>query len=138
PARPATTLALRDALPILRARFLSRPLDADGIALTFDEHTLARAAAKYGAALAHTAGLHRVLAATGAPYELELSVDETSYPTTPEEHAYIALELRRLEVPVVSLAPRFVGRFEKGVDFRGDLTALTASLAGHAAIARAF
>src|SRR5690606_39858480 len=85
PARPATTLALRDALPILRARFLSRPLDADGIALTFDEHTLARAAAKYGAALAHTAGLHRVLAATGAPYELELSVDETSYPTTPED-----------------------------------------------------
>jgi hypothetical protein len=41
-------------------------------------------------------------------------------------------------VPVVSLAPRFVGRFEKGVDFRGDLGALVASLAGHAAVARAF
>ncbi|HET8986422.1 MAG TPA: tagaturonate epimerase family protein, partial [Trueperaceae bacterium] len=129
---------LEDDWASLRSRFLAAPLAADGVALAFDEHVLARAAAKYGAALAHTAGLHRVLAGTGAPYELELSVDETSYPTTLEEHAYLALELRRLGVPVVSLAPRFVGRFEKGVDFRGDLAALVASLAGHAAVARAF
>jgi len=129
---------LEDDWTAQRSRFLSGPLAADGVELSFDEHVLARAAAKYGAALAHTAGLHRVLAATGAPYELELSVDETSYPTTLAEHAYLALELRRLSVPVVSLAPRFVGRFEKGVDFRGDLAALTASLAGHAAVARAF
>jgi hypothetical protein len=145
-ADDATLRAKVDALPwagleddwaSLRSRFQG-PLAADGVSLAFDEHVLARAAAKYGAALAHTAGLHRVLAATGAPFELELSVDETSYPTTLEEHAYIAVELRRLGVSVVSLAPRFVGRFEKGVDFRGDLAALVASLAGHAAIARAF
>jgi hypothetical protein len=37
----------------------------------------------------------------------------------------------------VSLAPRFVGRFEKGVDYIGDLDALAADLAGHAAVARA-
>jgi len=129
---------LEDDWASLRSRFLAGPLDADGVSIAFDEHTLARAAAKYGAALAHTADLHRVVAGTGAPFELELSVDETSYPTTLEEHAYIALELKRLGVPVVSLAPRFVGRFEKGVDFRGDLAALVASLAGHAAVARAF
>src|SRR5690606_34105975 len=68
-------------------------------------------------------------------------VDETSYPTKLVEHAYVALELRRLGVEVVSLAPRFVGRFEKGVDFRaddsGDLAELTRTLAGHAGIARA-
>lgn len=129
---------LEDDWAGLRSRFLGAPLDADGVRIAFEEHDLARAAAKYGAALAHTALLHRVLAATGAPYELELSVDETSYPTTLEEHAYLALELRRLGVPVVSLAPRFVGRFEKGVDFRGDMAALVASLAGHAAVARVF
>src|SRR5690606_32238313 len=129
---------LEDDWEGLRTRFLTGPLDADGVKLNFDEHVLARAAAKYGAALAHATGLHRVLANTGAPFELELSVDETAYPTTLEEHAYLALELRRLGVPVVSLAPRFIGRFEKGVDFRGDLAALVASLAGHAAVARAF
>ena len=129
---------LEDDWAGLRGRFLGAPLDAGGVAIEFDEHTLARAAAKYGAALAHTADLHRVLAGTGAPFELELSVDETSHPTTLGEHAYLAVELKRLGVPVVSLAPRFVGRFEKGVDFRGDLDALVSSLAGHAAVARAF
>jgi hypothetical protein len=39
-------------------------------------------------------------------------------------------------VPVASLAPRFVGRFEKGVDFRGDLPELADTLRGHARIAR--
>jgi len=36
----------------------------------------------------------------------------------------------------VSLAPRFVGRFEKGVDYIGDLAALETDVAAHAAIAR--
>ncbi len=129
---------LEDDWEALKRRYLGRPLDADGVRVAFDEHTLARAAAKYGAALAHATGLHRVLEDTGAPFEIELSVDETSYPTTLAEHAYLALELRRLGVKVVSLAPRFVGRFEKGVDFRGDLQELVRTLAEHAAVARAF
>lgn len=45
-------------------------------------------------------------------------------------------ELRRLGVQWASLALRYVGRFEKGVDYIGDLTALTADFAMHAAIAR--
>ena len=122
----------------VRGRYLGRALDADGLALRFDEIALARAAAKYGAALAGAAQLHRVLAASGAPFEVEVSVDETATPTTLEEHAFIALELGRLGVPFVSLAPRFVGRFEKGVDFRGDLDDLVRTLDGHARIARAF
>ena len=38
----------------------------------------------------------------------------------------------------MSLAPRYVGDFEKGVDYIGDLDALRADFAGHAAIARAY
>ncbi len=129
---------LADDWAAVRARYEGRPLDADGLELRFDATALARACAKYGAALAGAARLHRVLAASGAAYEVELSVDETDTPTTLEEHAYLALELRRLGVPVVSLAPRFVGRFEKGVDFRGDLSELVRTLDGHARVARAF
>ena len=132
---------LEDDWPALKSRLLGAPTDADGLAIEFEAEALARAAVKYGAALAHTARLHRVLAASGAPFEVELSVDETSYPTKLVEHAYVALELRRLGVNVVSLAPRFVGRFEKGVDFRpdpsGDLGELVRTLDGHARIARA-
>ena len=50
----------------------------------------------------------------------------------------MASELRRLGVRWVSLAPRFVGRFEKGVDYIGDLAAFDADVRVHAAIARAF
>jgi hypothetical protein len=121
----------------LRRAYVGRRVDADGLELRLDDETVARAAAKYGAALAHAAHLHRVLVDTGAPHEIEVSVDETGTPTTLEEHAFLALELRRLELPVVSLAPRFVGRFEKGVDFRGDLDELARSLDGHARVARA-
>ena len=38
-------------------------------------------------------------------------------------------------IKLVSLAPRFIGDFEKGVDFKGDLPAFERSLADHAAIA---
>ena len=40
--------------------------------------------------------------------------------TSTAEHVYIASELRRLKVQWVSLAPRYLGRFEKGVDYLGD------------------
>ena len=53
-----------------------------------------------------------------------MSVDETDTPTSHAEHLFIARELRRLGVRWVSLAPRYVGSFEKGVDYIGDLAAV--------------
>ncbi|MHB0857037.1 MAG: tagaturonate epimerase family protein [Anaerolineae bacterium] len=107
--------------------------------IALNEESLLRAACKYGRALAHLATLYRHLERTmaGRPHELEVSVDEADTPTTPEEHFFIASELRRLGVSWVSLAPRYVGRFEKGVDYIGDLGRFEADFARHAAIARA-
>ncbi|HUT33559.1 MAG TPA: tagaturonate epimerase family protein [Planctomycetota bacterium] len=112
---------------------------ADGLVLEPTETDVLRAAAKYGAAIAQTVRLYRHLATVraGRPFELEMSVDETASATSPFEHYFVAAELRRLGVAWVSLAPRFVGRFEKGVDYIGDLAAFEQSFAQHAAIARA-
>ncbi|MHB1296324.1 MAG: tagaturonate epimerase family protein [Anaerolineae bacterium] len=125
----------------VRATYLGRTwnLGSEG-ALTLSEEALLRAACKYGRALAHLAGLYRYLERrmAGCPYELEVSVDEADTPTTPEEHLFIANELRRLGVSWVSLAPRYIGRFEKGVDYLGDLARFEADFARHAAIARTF
>jgi len=108
------------------------------MSLSFDEATLLRAVVKYGRAVAHTRRMHRHLAqaASGRPFELEMSVDETDSPTTPHEHYYVAHELKRLGVPVVSLAPRFIGAFEKGIDYKGDLRAFEAAFVQHVKIAR--
>ena len=123
---------------------LGRSFQIGGHALTFDEATLFRAAAKYGRAVAYVAAMYQHLrqAAGDRPFELEVSVDETDTPTTPAEHFYFASELRRLGVNWISLAPRYVGRFEKGVDYIspdgkiGETGAFAADFAIHAAIAR--
>jgi hypothetical protein len=148
-----------DALPALAAKFAALPWGAlastpeatraaylgrawnlgAGQSLSLSEEQLLRAAAKYGRAIAHLAALARHLQRlrAGQLWELEISVDETDTPTRPEEHFYLASELRRLGVQWVSLAPRFVGRFEKGVDYIGDLDRFAADFARHVAIARA-
>jgi len=133
---------LEDTPEGLHARYLNRRFEvedaasASKFALEFDQTTLARAAAKYGRAIAHTVRMYRHLAAQAGNFELEMSVDETETPTSIEEHFFIASELRRLGVQWVSLAPRYIGRFEKGVDYIGDLAEFEAQMARHAAIAR--
>ena len=98
-----------------------------------------RAAVKYGRALRRTVALARhidaVMRLRNTPYEIELSVDETPQPTTLAEHWLIASECRRHGVSLISLAPRYVGEFEKGVDYKGDLEEFETSLRDHAAIA---
>ncbi len=124
----------------LAKRLLAKPIKlSDKLTVTFTDETLKRAAAKYAKAVLHTAKMYRHLASKRAAgeFELEVSVDETDTPTSVAEHYYIASELKRLGVKWSSLAPRFVGRFEKGVDFIGDLKELEASLVGHVEIAKA-
>jgi hypothetical protein len=131
---------LEDSEERLRKRHLGQSFTFEHVKIAFDEATLLRAAAKYGRAVAHVARMSRHLLRAAGPrlVELEVSVDETETPTTPAEHYWVASELRRLGVAWVSLAPRFVGRFEKGVDYIGDLGELEKDVAAHAALARHF
>jgi len=132
---------LEDSPATMETRYRDRAFDLRDVtldALTFDESTFLRAAAKYGRAIAHVVQMTRHLAGVmgdHSNYEVEVSVDETETPTSPAEHVFIASELRRLEVHWISLAPRFVGRFEKGVDYIGDLDVFEAEFARHAAVA---
>ncbi len=104
----------------------------------FDGESLMRATVKYGKAIQHAAAMFNRLSQMKAEFDFEMSVDETDSPTTPLEHFFIANELTRLGVRFTSLAPRFIGRFEKGVDYIGDLNALDAELAKHAAVTAHF
>jgi hypothetical protein len=51
----------------------------------------------------------------------EVSMDEVDEAQTPEELRYILKELAAEKIPVQTIAPKFTGRFNKGVDYRGDL-----------------
>jgi hypothetical protein len=127
---------LEDSPDDLRGRYLGQRFEVEALTREFDETALLRAAAKYGRAVAHTVRMYHRLASQTQNFELEVSVDETETPTSPHEHFFVASELERLGVQWVSLAPRYIGRFEKGVDYIGDLTQFEAEFVKHAAIAR--
>jgi hypothetical protein len=134
PAIDFDTLAASQA--DLFRRYVGKTLPIQGKAkVRFTEVTFLRALVKYGSAIAHTVRMFRHLQEVHRrPFEVEVSVDETETPTSPAEHYFFAAELKRLGVTWVSMAPRFVGRFEKGVDYIGDLRAFRASFARHVAV----
>ena len=126
--------------PELESLYIGKKFDVPGLrTVQFDRATLQHTVVKYGAALEHVGMMGRHIAKTmgSRPFEIEVSVDETDEPTSVLEHLFIGMELKRLRVPnVVSVAPRFIGDFEKGVDYKGDLKKFEASLREHMAVAR--
>jgi tagaturonate epimerase len=105
---------------------------------SFGREPLMRAIVKYGKAIQHATTMFQHLSQMKDTFDFEVSVDETDSPTTPLEHYFIANELTRLAVRFTSLAPRFLGRFEKGVDYIGEVKALDVELAKHAAVTAHF
>ena len=110
-----------------------------GTTIEITEDAAMRAAVKYGRALNKGIELadyiKQVHTKRDLDYEIELSVDETEQPTTLAEHYIIADQCLRRGMKLVSLAPRFIGDLEKGIDYIGDVAALEKSLNDHAAIA---
>ena len=117
------------------------PLDT-GKMIEIDEAAAMRAVVKYGRALNRGIELAGYIKAIhekeGKDFDLELSVDETEQPTSLAEHYIIAHQCSMRGVKLTSLAPRFIGTTEKGIDYIGDVDELEKSLRHHAAIADKF
>jgi tagaturonate epimerase len=127
---------LETSLAEMEKLYVGQSLRLEDRAIQLDASSIHRAAVKYGKAIAHVAKMYRHLVSKKIPFEFEVSVDETETPTTHVEHVYVASELKRLGAKWVSLAPRYIGRFEKGVDYIGDVAAFESDFAVHAQIAR--
>lgn len=120
--------------------YADKSFDLGSAKVVLDKNSLKRAVVKYGRGLAHIYRMaeHIAKAMAQRGFELEISVDETEQPTSILEHLFIALELKRHGVPFISLAPRFIGDFEKGVDFIGDMDRFESDLYQHTAIAEIY
>jgi len=99
-----------------------------------DKADVVRAAVTYSAAVAQAVRL-----ADGVPpgCDVEISIDETSAETSLFDHVFIATELARRGLRPTSLALRFPGRFEKAVDYVGDLGLFARTVRAHAEVAEA-
>ncbi|PKD16448.1 hypothetical protein APR41_08875 [Salegentibacter salinarum] len=54
-------------------------------------------------------------------FVVEVSMDEVENPQTPEELFFVLATFAFYEIPVNTIAPKFTGRFNKGIDYEGDL-----------------
>jgi hypothetical protein len=92
-------------------------------ALVNTRNDVERIAGKYLCAVQEAARVYRhIYEARGSRrFITEISMDETDAPQTPAELLVILAALADLEVPVQTVAPKFTGRFNKGVDYAGDV-----------------
>lgn len=109
----------------------------EGLALTFDEISFKRMVLIYGQAISFASEMYRTLIKE-KPVDFEISIDETETPTTPLQHFFVANELLKRGVDFATMAPRFCGEFQKGVDYIGDLAQFRREFLEHAMIARHF
>lgn len=90
----------------------------------------------YGKALAFTETIyHEIISRGPHPVMLEVSIDETETETSPLAHFFVASELKKRNVAFNSLAPRFCGEFQKGIDYIGSIERFRLEFATHAQIA---
>ena len=86
-------------------------------------------AAKYLYAVQEAGRIYRHIArAKGAGnFVTEVSMDETDSPQTPPELLVILAALADERIPAQTIAPKFTGRFNKGVDYVGDVASSSGS-----------
>jgi len=73
-------------------------------------------------------------ARTEASFITEVSMDETDSPQEPEELLLILAALADEQVPVQAIAPKFTGRFNKGVDYVGNVNQFEAEFRADIAV----
>ena len=95
----------------------------EGIDVPFDisREYVEEVAGKYLAAVAEAGTIYRHIEANKGDFIAEVSMDETDAPQTPPELLIILAALADEGVRLQTIAPKFTGRFNKGVDYVGDL-----------------
>ena len=100
----------------LKVPGIARPLEVS----TARIEAIAR---KYLAAVQEAGRIYRHIAAAKGPeaFVTEVSMDETDQPQASVELLFILASLAAERVPLQAIAPKFTGRFNKGVDYVGDV-----------------
>lgn len=123
----------KPASPEARAAFLEKrsglvgshrlPGGSDPLEITRGD--LERTSEKFLWAMQEAGRIHRHIAAAkpADSFVVEVSVDETDTPQTPGELLIILAMIADEGIPAQTIAPKFTGRFNKGVDYVGDLGA---------------
>ena len=121
----------------VEGKYVGKTFDVGGNKITFDKNAFMRMSLIYNEAIDFAVGIYNKYFAD-SKVDFEISIDETATPTSPEQHYYVASELIARGVKPATVAPRFIGEFQKGIDYIGDLSQFEKEFKVHAAIAEHF
>ncbi len=116
--------------------YLDKKIEINGNRFDFNEDTVMHLALVYGKALKYAEEIFHFLSDRLDVFDYEISFDETNTVTTPVAHYFIVNEMRKSNVGFTSLALRFPGTFEKGIDYIGNLEEFERSINIHGHICR--
>jgi hypothetical protein len=115
-------------------------LPVEGLAtpLVITRDLLERVAGKYLFAIQEAGRIYRKIEAQkgAGKFVTEVSMDETMTPQTPPELLLILAAIADEGIPAQTIAPRFSGRFNKGVDYVGDVTQFAREFEADVAVIR--
>ncbi len=123
---------------VARHRQYATELAIPGIAPTVfvTPEAIAEIARRYLRAIQEAAAIYRRVESTKGRgrFITEVSMDETNNPQTPIEFLFILAAIAEANIPAQTIAPRFSGRFNKGVDYVGDVARFEQEFNDHIAV----
>jgi tagaturonate epimerase len=110
----------------IRHRELVGKIKLEGVEESFEitPALLSQIASKFLSAVEHTGAVYRKIESAKGKgnFISEVSMDETDFAQTPLELLIILAAIADLGIPLQTIAPKFSGRFNKGVDYAGDIS----------------
>jgi hypothetical protein len=115
--------------------FLCGKLHIEGIQESFeiDKKKIKEGISKYVLAVKEAGKIYNHIKSKKGttPFIPEFSIDETDAPQSPLEMLFVLAAIAKLSVPIQTVAPKFIGRFNKGVDYVGDVGLFTKQFEEH-------
>jgi hypothetical protein len=133
PAHPDSVTEFTNRHPELLKEI---PLGSLDVTLRPSREQIENVARKYLAAVSEAGKIYRYIEERKGTGQFipEISMDETDLPQKPIELLVILAAVADEKIPIQTIAPKFTGRFNKGVDFRGDVEAFTREFSADLAV----
>jgi tagaturonate epimerase len=132
-ANPSDVREFADRHPEL---LMEIELSSPGPTLKTNRQAVEDVARKYLAAVREAGQIYRTVAERkgAGKFIPEISMDETDVPQTPLELLIILAAIAGEKIPIQTIAPKFSGRFNKGVDYRGNVEEFSREFAADLAV----
>jgi len=121
----------------IKKLYLGKSYKVNGKELIFDEKSLKEITLTYSEAINHVVKCYEFLKDyKKEKFDLEISIDETPTVTSPLAHLFVVLEFKRRGVNFQNLALHFLGDWQKGIEYKGDVKQFAREFSLHVILAK--